>query len=109
MGEQIWRSVLAEYLNKFSQNDKVVLVVEIYGENVDGYVSQMAQMVNEGGDNAPIVVTHQSNNGLSPALLSLVDTFITTKDDPSSVGVDFLTDTEAKIVYGLDFAGHIFD
>lgn len=109
MGEQIWHSVLTEYLKKFTQNDKVVLVVELTGKNLEEYVSQMAEMVNAGGEDAPIVVTHQSHNGVSPALFSLVDTFITTKDDPSSVGVDFLSDTEAQIVYGLDFEGHIFD
>lgn len=108
MEEAVWHSVMTEYLKKFSQNDKVVLVVELTGKNLEKYVSQMAEMVNAAGDNAPIVVTHQSHNGVSPALFPLIDTFITTKDDPSSVGVDFLADTEAKIVYGLDFEGHIF-
>ena len=109
MDERIWHSVLSKYLMKFSQNDKVVLVVEINGENVDGYVQEMANMVNDYGDNAPIVVTRHINNGVSQVLLRLIDTFITTKDENSSVMVDFLSDTKAKIVYGLDDEGRIFD
>ncbi len=107
MNEQIWHSVLTEYLSKFSQNDRVVLVVEIYGKNVDDYVSQMAKMVNDSGDNAPIVVPHM-NNGVSHGMLSIIDTFITTKDESSSVVVDYLTGTDTQIVYGLDFEGHVF-
>ena len=108
MEEQIWRSVLQEYLVKFTQDDHVVLVVEITGNHSGEYIAEMARIVEAQGDNAPIVVTHETD-GISPGLIKLIDIFITTKDESSSVVVDFLSGSQARIIYGLDYEGHIFD
>lgn len=109
MPDAVWRNVLTEYLKKYSDTSKVLLVLEVTGEKCDEYVADMSKMVDSRGDDAPIVLTHKTNNVISPELLHLVDTFITTKDEPSSVVVDFLSDSDTKIVYGMDFGGHIFD
>lgn len=108
ISDPVWRSVLKEYLNNFSDDNKVLLVVEIIGQGNEAFLDEMAKMVEDRGPDAPIVVTHPNTNVISKALLKLVDTFITTKDDSSSVVVDFLSEMDAKIIYGLDYGGHIF-
>lgn len=107
MADAVWRSVLKEYLNTFHEDSKVLLVVETGSQFDNVFLTEMAQMVEEKGNDAPIVVTHQATD-ISKALLRLVDTYITTKDESSSVVVDLLWDMEAKIVYGLDYGGKIF-
>ena len=104
----IWRSVLNNYLNCFSDNDKVLLVLEFIEENNDNLLAKMCKMVDVRGDDAPIVVTHQNSKVINISLLRLVDTYITTKDESSSMVVDFLSGMKAQIVYGLDYDGNVF-
>ncbi|SHI83507.1 virginiamycin A acetyltransferase [Anaerovibrio lipolyticus DSM 3074] len=107
MADGVWRSVLTEYLNTFQEDSKVLLVVETGRQPDEALMIEMAKMVEDKGDKAPIVVTHNADN-ISKALLRLVDTYITTKDEASSVVVDLLWDMDVKIVYGLDYGGKIF-
>lgn len=108
ISDSVWRSVLTEYLNNFSEDNKVLLVLEIVGDGNGAFLDEMSKMVEKRGIDAPIVVTHPNTNVISKALLRLVDTYITTKEDSSSVVVDFLSDMDAEIIYGLDYGGHIF-
>ncbi len=106
--DAVWRSVLTDYLDSFREDNKVLLVVETGNPYDDALLTEMAQMVEEKGADAPIVVTHQYTDYISKALLRLVDTYITTKDASSSEVVDLLWDMDAEIVYGLDYGGRIF-
>ena len=63
----------------------------------------MTEMLEKMGENAPIVVTHETANGVCPALYKLVDTYITTKNEYTSMVVDFMSGMDVKIVYGMDF------
>ncbi|WP_297569139.1 CatB-related O-acetyltransferase [uncultured Anaerovibrio sp.] len=102
MTDSVWRHVLEEYLNTFSEDNKVLLVVEI-PENSERYVAEMTKIIAKAGENAPIVVTHETTNGICPALYRLVDTYIATKNEFTSVVVDFMSGMDVKIVYGMDF------
>lgn len=102
MKNPVWRNVLEEYLNNFSEANKVMLVVEISNDS-EKYVAEMTNMLEKRGDDAPIVVTHSSANAICPALYRLVDTYITTQNEFSSVVVDFMSGMDAKIVYGMDY------
>lgn len=109
ISEQIWRSVLKEYLESFSDENKVILLMEVMGVNKESCLAEMSAMVEEAGDNAPVVVPHEGQNMICPELFKLVDTFITNKSEYSSVVVDFMSDIEGEVVYALDNGGHIFE
>lgn len=106
--DAIWHRVLAEYLQSFSETSKVLLVVEVTDTAGNGLETEMAKMIEARGEDAPVVVTHKSLHGVSLGLFRLVDIFITTKDISSSVVVDFMSDMDGEIVFGLDHGGHIF-
>ncbi|MCR5175307.1 MAG: CatB-related O-acetyltransferase [Anaerovibrio sp.] len=106
--DQIWDSVLNEFLDNFTVNDSVLLVIELVGRTDDIMLGKMSKMVESRGEDAPIVITHENINFVNVDLLHLVDTYITTKDSYSSVIVDFLSESNTDIIYGLDHGGHIF-
>ncbi|MBE6105122.1 glycosyltransferase [Anaerovibrio lipolyticus] len=107
--DSIWENVLVEYLKSFTEDNKVIFVVETTGDDGDKIDQEIAGILDARGLDAPVVVAHKSNNGISIGLLRLVDTFITTKDEASSVVVDFMSTMDGEIIYGMDYGGHIFD
>lgn len=104
----IWSGVLIKYLEVFSADNKVLLVLGIPRAGNDVLMKEMVKIVELHGENTPMVVPYQCSKEVNIALLRLVDTYITTKDESSSVIVDYLSGMDADIVYGLDYDGKIF-
>ena len=108
VSEPIWSGVLIKYLETFSVHNKVLLVLETPRDGKNVLLKEMGKIVEMYGDNTPIVVPYQHSKEINTALLRLVDTYITTKDESSSIMVDYLSGMNSDIVYGLDYDGNIF-
>ena len=105
--DRIWYTVLKDFLKSFTVDDKVLLLIEIMSLDDNEIIDEMTELVSSYGDSAPLVLTHHNEGDFNPALLDVVDLFITTKNAESSLLVDFLNN-KAKMIYGLDYGGEIF-
>lgn len=107
--ERIWYTVLNEFLKSFTVDDKTLLLIEITPAEYEKNITEMTKLLSHYGDSAPLVLTHQNAGEFNPVFVDISDKIITTKEDASSVLVDFVNDKQTKVVYGLDYGGKIFE
>ena len=97
----IWKNVIQQYIKKYSATDKVALIVEIMEEGTcNGFLSEISALLDESGENAPLLVTHQDKDRRE--VLQNTDIFITTRDDISSKCIDYADCYHMLVHSGLD-------
>lgn len=107
--EQIWRKVFFAYLSSCTASDKTALLMDLpQDSDCRAQVAELGELLSALGDNAPLVLTHETSNVFSPMLLRGADVLITTKEEASSRCVDYAAGVGVQILYGGDWAGGLF-
>lgn len=107
--EQIWRKVFFAYLSSCTASDKTALLMDLpQNSECRAQLAELADLLAVLEDDAPLVLTHETDEAFSPALLREADCFITTKEEISSRCVDYAAGVGVQILYGGDWAGGLF-
>ena len=107
--EQIWRKVFFAYLSSCTASDKTALLMDLPQNNdCRAQIAELGELLSVLGDNAPLVLTHETSEVFSPMLLRGADVLITTKEEVSSRCVDYAAGVGVQILYGGDWAGDLF-
>ena len=71
-------------------------------------IAELGELFSVLGDNAPLVLTHETSDVFSPVLLRGADVLITMKEEASSLCVYYAVGAGVQILYGRDWAGGLF-
>ena len=107
----VWPRVVHAFLNTYHAEDRAALIMAIpprdeYGDCRNIILDAIA----ERGEQAPLILTHETNGKLPfsiPALRASSD-YITTREPISSLAVDYASDANVRIRYGLDQGALLF-
>ena len=107
----VWPRVIHAFLNTYHAEDRAALIMAIpprdqYGDCMNIILDAIA----ERGEQAPLILTHETNGNLPfsiPALRASGD-YITTREPISSIAVDYASDANVRIRYGLDQGALLF-
>jgi virginiamycin A acetyltransferase len=100
----VWKSVIRQYMDKFTVDDKVVLLLEtsLLESSTTG-LGEISLWLEERGESAPAIINFENTTGeVSLSVLSYVDCYITTREDISSQYVDYAENYKVNIISGLD-------
>ena len=100
--EGIWQKVIRAYLSAYTANDKTALLLGLSGVHAEAVAAEIQPLMNTMGENAPLVLTHTWDEEHLGRIFSYVDDLITTKDEISSVCVDYASHENVRISYGSD-------
>ena len=106
--EGIWQKVIRAYLSAYTANDKTALLLGLSGVHTEAVAAEIQPLMNTMGENAPLVLTHTWDEDHLGRIFSYVDDLITTKDEISSVCVDYASHENVRISYGCDDKEQIF-
>lgn len=96
----IWFNVLNNYLSAFTENDKVVLLLELDTNNKPLLKSIQKELLKK--PTAANVVNFTKTNTINLNVLSSVDYFVTNCDFNSLIYADYAYDYNVKVLSGLD-------
>ena len=100
----VWEKVLRQYLRRFAENDKTVLLfAAATDEEYRAYIQKAERLLDEAPDKRSSVALLGGALSILPEVASAADYFITTREDSSSQGVDFIDGRETVVLSGLDF------
>ncbi len=99
----VWEKVMKEYFTRYTVRDKVAVIFEIIDEVQQAqYLKKVYKWITALGNNAPLIITNNSQNQLSLAVLQNIDVFITTQAYESTQCIDYMQDYGGEIVSGLN-------
>lgn len=99
----VWEDVLKQYLQKYKMGDKIALVLSLPQAEFSTELNQICEMIAAKGEQAPLVLSHESDNEIFLDVLSHVNYFITNREDASSQCIDYACDYGVEIVSGLEY------
>lgn len=100
----IWEKVLRQYLAKFTDNDKTVLLfASENNEDYQDHIGAVEELLDKESPNHPSVALLGAVMPILSDLVRMSDYFITTRKDVSSQGVDFASGHGVGILSGLDY------
>ena len=100
-----WRRFICAYLERYSYEDKVVLIMPMQ-EEADG--EKARELIASYGEKTARILTHGGDEEFSLGILRLAHTYVTTKEAIASIAVDYAVDRSVAIRYGLDDPAQIF-
>ena len=107
----VWPHVVHTFLNTYHAEDRAALIMPIPPHDQCGdCLNIILNAIAERGEQAPIILTHETNGDLPfsiPALRASSD-YITTREHISSLAVDYASDANVRIRYGLDQGALLF-
>ena len=107
----VWPRVVYTFLNTYHAEDRAALIMAIPPHDQCGdCLNIILNAIAERGEQAPIILTHETNGDLPfsiPALRASSD-YITTREHISSLAVDYASDANVRIRYGLDQGALLF-
>ena len=106
--EEIWRKVFHEYLSAYSDADQTALLLGISPGDDGEAIRQMEEYLQILGEEAPLVLTYERGQEDISSIMRHIDRFITTKEERSSLYVDYACGGNVKVLYGLDWKDDIF-
>ena len=105
----LWKRILQDYMLSLKSNDNIVLVVFLEREATEDNLNQLRDFVLsvlDSKNNPKIYFVSNPNGHFTPSILRQSDYFITTREFVCLNCIDFLYDTDVKIISALD--GEIF-
>jgi len=107
----VWPRVVYNFLNTYHAEDRAALIMAIPPHDQCGdCLNIILNAIAERGEQAPLILTHETNGDLPfsiPALRASSD-YITTREHISSLAVDYASDANVRIRYGLDQGALLF-
>lgn len=101
----VWPRVVYTFLNTYHAEDRAALIMAIPPHDQCGdCLNIILNAIAEYGEQAPLILTHERNGNRPfsiPALRASSD-YITTREHISSLAVDYASDANVRIRYGLD-------
>jgi virginiamycin A acetyltransferase len=100
----IWKSVINQYIEKFSVENKVIFLLCIFFSTDSPHeLDEIREWLLKKGDEAPIIIVNTCKENTIPKdVLPYIDYFITNREDTTSLCIDYLAECGAGIVCGLD-------
>ena len=105
----LWKRILRGYISTFTVNDPVILVVFFEMNTTEEHISQMKKFLASIGiskDSPSIYMMSKPKENFSIPVLKQIDHFITTREISCLNAIDFLHDTNAKVISSL--SGRLF-
>lgn len=100
----VWKSVIDQYMEYFTADDKVALLLEISpgNEAIKG-LNEIRTKLSIDGESAPLINSYEKcGDGVSFDVLPYVDCYITNRVDISSQYVDYAVNYGVNVISGLD-------
>ena len=101
----VWPHVVHTFLNTYHAEDRAALIMAIPPhDQCEDCLNIILDAIAERGEQAPLILTHERDGDLPfsiPALRASSD-YITTREHISSLAVDYASDANVRIRYGLD-------
>lgn len=99
----VWERVLTQYIRNYTKIEKSCLIIGCQDDSAMKKISSRTETLkNEIGLQSVNVIIVGINNRFHLELLPIADVFISTRDDISSLCVDYATDFNQVIVSGID-------
>lgn len=99
----VWEKVISQYLNKYTLADKKALLLEVSPKDMESKeMQEIYLMLQQAGENAPLIMSHNTKDEIPVDVLSSIDIFITNKEDISSQYIDYATDYGVELLFGTD-------
>ena len=100
----IWEKVLRQYLARFTDNDKTVLLfASKSNQEYQDHIEAVEELLNKESPHHPSVALLGAIMPILCDIVPMSDYFITTREDVSSQGVDFASGHDVGILSGLDY------
>ena len=101
--KSVWEKVIRQYLNTYTFDDKIALLLEVSSRDMESEeMQQIYFMLQEVGENAPLLMSHNTTSEIPLDVLSNIDIFITNKEDISSQYIDYAMDYGVELLFGTD-------
>ncbi len=102
-GEQVWRIFLQRYVERYSYDDKCILVLWFDRTlNAKICVNEVKKVLAKKGGDAPGVMIYQGNMSDMCSIINYMDVIVTTKDMSSLDIIDSVVSKEVNIMYVYD-------
>lgn len=101
----VWQKVITSYLEKYSINDQVMLIIEVKPDHHRQYqaeINQIRQWIARKGEQAPLVIENHGVDMVPLDILQSADVFITTRAYESIKAIDYGMGYGIEIISGLD-------
>ena len=102
--ESMWEHVVHQYLTHVQAGDATALLLEVGNqERHPAELQRLQAMVDQAGDQAPLLLTHHDQTFPALDVLQNIDFFITNREIASLACVDYADEYGFRVIYGLDY------
>ena len=102
--EGVWQDFIPRFIKNFTIRDKVILLLWVDDSKAaEQCLSLVQMMLEQQGDEAPIINTYQGDINVMASIINDVDVIVTTKEEESIDIIDSVTSGDVKVIYAYDF------
>jgi virginiamycin A acetyltransferase len=101
--EGVWQEFIPRFIKTFTIRDKVILLLWVDDSKAaEQCLSLVQMMLEQQGDEAPIINTYQGDINVMASIINDVDVIVTTKEEESIDIIDSVTSGDVKVMYAYD-------